>query len=203
MTAKKKTTKPNPVPLVEPQIGRPDKYSQARKRLQVARLFYAKKSEAEIARLLGMKKADVESMLALIVSEINEQAQALVNAGRGVIMEELLDLLEEYRAGWEKSKEPRKTSSTKLSDSAASKRREVSSRTEERLGNPAYLQGIERVLKQISDLMGLNAPVKVAPTNPDGTETYKPYSIEDFGHIVAAARKYEDELKDGRSTPAK
>lgn len=192
-----------PTAVVEKrELGRPNKYARARDRLRMARLLYAGKKPSEIAAILNMSTADTKAILTEIDLEWREESKELVKAARNIVLEELLDLLAEYREAWEKSKEARKTSSTKLSDGSTGKKREISNRTEERLGNPAYLQGVERVLKQLSELMGLNAPVKVAPTNPDGTEQYKPYSLEDFGHIINAARQYEESVKDGRSTTA-
>lgn len=46
-------------------------------------------------------------------------------------------------------------------------------RTEESFGDPRYLATIQRCIDQRRKLLGLDAPVKVAPTNPAGTAPYE------------------------------
>lgn len=45
-------------------------------------------------------------------------------------------------------------------------------RTEDMLGDPRYLAQIQSCIDRRCKLLGLDAPAKIAPTNPDGTEPY-------------------------------
>lgn len=159
----------NIVPVVPKRtVGGQHKHKRALYRLRAATLLYNGKTPEQVAVLLNLDLADVKDIIAEIDVEWRDESKELVRKVRGIVVDELFDLLGEYREAWEKSKEPRKISSTKLSDGTASKKREISNRTEERLGNPAFLQGVERVLAQVSDLMGLNAPQKLEHTGQDG-----------------------------------
>lgn len=46
-------------------------------------------------------------------------------------------------------------------------------RTEDQFGDPRYLAQIQSCIDRRCKLLGLDAPVKVAPTNPDGKATYE------------------------------
>lgn len=191
------------VPVIpKRQRGGQSRYNHALYRMRVARLFHAGKDAATIAERLNISTSDVKAILEEIDIEWRAESKQLVQQVRGIVIDELLETMNEYKTAWEDSKKPREVTSTKKSTGESGKRLEISNRTEQRLGNPAYLQGVERVLKQITDIVGISAPVKVAPTTPDGTEQYKPYSLEDFKHVVDAAREYEDSLEHGRTTAA-
>lgn len=41
-------------------------------------------------------------------------------------------------------------------------------------GNPSFLAGVERCIERRCKLLGLDAPQKIAPTTPDGTQPYRP-----------------------------
>jgi hypothetical protein len=72
-----------------------------------------------------------------------------------------IDLLErEYWEQYELSKKDYKSKTVKKSFDD-SKLNELIIKTEERTGNPAYLQGIERCIKLRMDLLGLYAPKEV------------------------------------------
>jgi len=200
MAAKKKPSEIAPV-VPKRKRGGQSKYNHVLYRMRVARLFGAGKDPATIAARLNIDLQDVNDILEEIDIEWRADSKKTVQQVRTIVVDELLETLGEYKKAWEDSKKPREISSQKKTDSAGGKRIEVAKRTEQRLGNPAYLQGVERVLKQVTDIMGISAPLKVAPTNPDGTEQYKPYSLEDFGSIITKVREYEGQLKDGRSTP--
>lgn len=181
-------------------VGRQSKYNHALYRMRVARLFHAGKDVATIAARLNIDTSDVKAILEEIDIEWRAESKQLVQQTRTIVIDELLETMNEYKTAWEESKKPREVTSTKKSTGESGKKLEISNRTEQRLGNPAYLQGVERVLKQITDIVGISAPVKVAPTSPDGSESYKPYSLEDFASVIDAAKQYEETLKHGRST---
>ncbi len=191
-TKKQPVAKKKPVvaPVVEKKIGRPNKYAHARDRLRVARFFYAGKSKPDIAKLLSMSETDVDEMLAELDAEWRIESKDLVRAAREALIGELLHIKDEYYEQWEKSKQDRVISSSKVVAAASSptsvadedddeetsqpqtrskpKRTEVSKRTEQRLGHIGYLEGARAVIKDISDMMGLNAPTKYEHTGEDG-----------------------------------
>lgn len=77
-----------------------------------------------------------------------------------------LDLLErEYWQAWEKSQKPRKRHRVNYGDdqpdmSVDRKPRAVLLDTEERIGDPRFLQGVERCIQQRCKLLGIEAPAR-------------------------------------------
>lgn len=81
---------------------------------------------------------------------------------------------QEYWIAWHKSQQEAKTKSIKnkggTADAKAGGALEKTLRTEERDGDPRYLQGVERCLERYARLMGLEKPQKIAFTDPQGEE---------------------------------
>lgn len=74
---------------------------------------------------------------------------------------------------WHRSIGKRRVTSAGRDSSAGGGREHAQVRTEDQFGDPRYLATIQRCIDQRCKLLGLDAPMKVAPTNPAGTEPYK------------------------------
>jgi transposase len=174
---------------------------RVRDRLRISQMYvYDGKTQGEIAKELGLSAATVNRALQELETGWKAEAEQHYRVWKQMLVDEALYQLEEWYVAWQKSKLPREVDSTKQSAGADGKKVEVSKRTEGRAGNPSFLNGAGQTLDRLMKLTGLDVQ-KIAPTNPDGTQEYKPFSLEDFGYIIAAARQYEETLQDGRSTP--
>lgn len=97
-----------------------------------------------------------------------------------------IDLLEfEYWQQYELSKEDFESITKKAKDGGSpddkTKRGyEVTTRTENRTGNPSYLQGVERCIKMRMELLGLEAPKRQEIAGKDG----KAIEINNHGTIT-------------------
>lgn len=160
------------------------------------------KTQAQIATDLGISTSTVNRALKELEVQWKADAAKNYDLWKMTLRNEVLFQLEQAYEAWFKSKEPRSIDSSKLTDGADGKKREISKRVEERPGNPAFLSAARESVAQLMKLTGLDIQ-KVAPVNPDGTEPYQPtFSLEDFGNIIDQVRQFEGQLKDGRSNPA-
>ena len=159
----------------------------ARDRKEESRLYLLGYSQAAIAEKLNLNISTVRRDLGMIEKAWSESGVMNLNEMR---LRELarIDVLEfEYWSEWEKSKEPLKTKTAKQTKRAGGSSKNGKSgaddieetaglvdvestalvRTEERLGNPAYLAGVERCIEKRCRLLGLNAPERTANFNFD------------------------------------
>jgi hypothetical protein len=68
---------------------------------------------------------------------------------------------------------------------------------EEATGDPRYLDLIRRIVEQRAMMMGLNRPIKIAPTDPSGEEPYgisDPERAQRIAAILDSARARRDQL---------
>ena len=77
--------------------------------------------------------------------------------------------------GWQRSCQPK--TKTVMHQGKDGDKRGTKAFTE-RDGNPRFLEEIQRCLVQRARLLGLNAPVKIAPTDPTGTQPYYAGAME-------------------------
>ena len=86
-----------------------------------------------------------------------------------------IDRLElEYWDAWHNSRGQKKISSTERTDMASGQRNKAQIRTEDLLGDPRFLEGVRWCVDRRCKILGLDAPSKVAPTNPEGYQPYEP-----------------------------
>lgn len=97
------------------------------------------------------------------------------------------ELEREYWSQYEASKEDKETTTknirpTDRTDAQGNPINQygVSTRTETRTGNPAYLQGVERCIKMRMDLLGLEAPKRTEVTGDLKHEVTRKVSAEDL-----------------------
>ena len=75
-------------------------------------------------------------------------------------------------------------------------------RKAEQTGDPRYLAGVQWCVEQRCKILGLNAPQKVAPTDPTGTREYAPLTDADRLTAKGDLKAAEIQLKNAvRSDP--
>jgi hypothetical protein len=98
---------------------------------------------------------DFDEAVALELAKINQLEAERWEAWRRSIGEKQKKLREKVAAG------------------AGGARDKASVQTEDLIGNPAYLQGVERCIERRCKLLGLNAPKRIAPTDPTGRREFR------------------------------
>ena len=61
-------------------------------------------------------------------------------------------------------------------------------RNEEHCGDPRYLQGVQWCIHKRCEILGLNAPTRIAPTDPSGTKPYSSLSDAELERIIAGPK---------------
>lgn len=128
--------------------------------------------QSAIAEALGVTQQAVS--LDLKTLQARWQKASLLDLGEHKARElAKVDELERvYWTQWAASKEDKRTIQTRQKGQDETGDREALVRREERDGNPAYLAGVQWCIERRCRLLGLDAPQKVAPTDPSGTREY-------------------------------
>ncbi len=155
------------------------KLAIAQRRLQVARLYLQGQGQTEIALKLEMGQSTVSKDLHHIHTAWRESAIRDFDALRDLEIARLNTIEREAWAAWERSQQPAVTTIT--SGRAPAKRI-----TRHQFGNPRFLELALRASEERRKLLGLDAPLKIAPVTPDG----RPLTIEQRRtHIIAILRE--------------
>lgn len=149
----------------------------AERRARVASYYLQGKYQADIARLVGVKQQQISQDLAAIRKDWETSALVDFNEAKAKELAKI-DLLEQtYWDAWFKSLEPIKKSTKKMSgkvDKAKGATGQLPSTfdttdvVEQRLGDPRYLDGIQKCIQKRCELLGLDAPLRIAETDVEG-----------------------------------
>lgn len=139
-----------------------------RRRQQVAELYLQGSSQLEIANRLGISQGTASNDLRATKRHWRESAMRDFDE---LVAHEMakLELLErEAWRGWNLSLEP--AEATRVVNDGSNKRAEKTVRQQQ--GDPRYLEQLQRCIAARRALLGLDAPTRIAPTSPDGDESY-------------------------------
>lgn len=135
-----------------------------RDRVEVARLYLQGKFQCEIGEILGVSQQQISWDLAAIQRQWRELPQAEITELRAKELAKI-DLLEQhYWQAWEDSKRSLKSTST----GKDGEKIKLGTRSQERNGNPQFLQGVERCISARVRMLGLDAPVRNELTGSNG-----------------------------------
>jgi hypothetical protein len=158
------------------------------RRTRVAELFLQGiKRQEELARRLGVDRSTVSRDLKVLNTRWKEAAVRDLDAAKGQELERLDMLERQYWAAWERSMQPRETTTTEQTTGDA-ERVKAALRKDEQTGDPRYLAGVQWCVEQRCKILGLIAPQKIAPTTPDGREPFR-VTVED---VVQAKNRTEE-----------
>jgi hypothetical protein len=145
------------------------------RRTQVANLFLqGLKRQGELAQRLGVDRSTISRDLKVLNARWKEAAVRDLDAAKGQELERLDQLEREYWRAWEQSKQPHETTTKEQTTTAEGERLKAGIRKEEQYGDPRYLAGVQWCVDKRCQLLGLDAPRKVAPTTPDGQQAWAP-----------------------------
>jgi hypothetical protein len=165
-------------------------------RVEIANLYLQRCTQAEIAGKLGLSRQQIGYDLKAIRAEWLQSSLMDFNQRKA---EELakIDRLEQVNwIAFEASKKERQTSTTEQVTDSEGERLKAAIRKEEQIGDPKYLAGIQWCINKRCEILGMNAPQKIAPTTPDGQEPFR-LTIEDY----TQARSKTEEWRRGLSIP--
>ncbi len=145
------------------------------------RLLDAGLSDGEIKRVLTVRfevePRTIGEYLARARKYIREEAGRPVEEQRADERSRLYRVIAEAWQAYERS---RRDSEEVIEDiGPAGKATVVRRKRRGQAGGTQYLNTIVKASERLAKLIGLDAPVKIAPTTPDGTEPYRP----DFGRL--------------------
>jgi hypothetical protein len=158
----------------------------AQRRQRVAALYIQGWFQTAIAQGLGISQPTVCQDLQAIRKQWRDSAIRDFDALRERELQKL-DLLErEAWAAWKRSQEP--AESTRVVQDGSGKRAQ---KTEaHRVGDPRYLEQVHKCVASRRAILGLDAPVRVAPTSPDGETSY-------HAHVMVELMRIAEEAGDG------
>lgn len=158
------------------------KLAIAQRRQQVAKLYLQGKGQNEIAQELNLTQATISRDLEQVRTAWRESSIRDFDAQRDLEIARLNQIEKEAWAAWERSQQPAQTAV--VSGAAGS---QTAKRTlRHQCGNPRFLELALRCNEERRKLLGLDAPLKIAPVTPDG----RPLTIEQRRtHIIAIMRE--------------
>lgn len=167
-------------------VSRAKKTEIVRRRQLVGDLYAQGSSQTDISRELGVAQSTVCADLKAIFTEWRESAVRDFDVARGIELRKLEAVEKEAWQAWRQSLEP--AESTKVTDNGGGKRAEKV--VKQRVGDPRFLEQIQKCISARRALLGLDAPERVALTSPDGDEAY-------HSHIMAELMRLAEQSKDG------
>lgn len=139
----------------------------------VARMTLRGLTQTEIAAQLGYTQPKINSDIHLLRQKWKAFALRDTSIMQARELAKIQEVEKEFWVEWERSKQPKQITSTKRTNSNEDQgRTEAAVRNEEQTGDPRYLQGVLSCIEKRCQLLGLDAPLKIAPTDPTGTKEY-------------------------------
>jgi hypothetical protein len=146
-------------------------------RKEIASLYLRGSTQAEIGAKLGLSRQQIGYDLRRIRQEWLRSSLMNFNEKKAQELAKIDNLERDYWATWEDSKKDRQTTTTEQITEPDGERLKAGIKKTEQTGDPRYLEGVRWCISKRCEILGLNAPQKVAPTTPDGDHSYQPYQM--------------------------
>ena len=156
------------------------------RRQQVAELYVKGSTQSQIARQLGVAQSTVSVDLKAIRREWRDSRIRDFDEAVAVELKKLEHLEREAWSGWERTQQP--AESTKVTQDGSGKKAEKTVKKQQ--GNPRFLAQVHCCIVSRRTLLGLDAPTRIAPTSPDGKESY-------HTHVMAELMRLTEETPEG------
>jgi len=158
-----------------------------RDRLRISSLYLSGKTQWEIHEQIGLSQAQVSRDLKALHGEWLKQATGNVAALKARELAKIDALERTYWAAWErscqearrKSLRARGTITKSVTDADGTTRfvqetpAEQVLTTEDKVGDKRYLEGVQWCIERRCKILGVDAPLKVAPTDPTGDKSFE------------------------------
>ena len=137
-----------------------------RDRMMIAEMYCRGVYQTQIARELDLARTTVTADLKVVRAIWRDRAVASFDQHVANELAKIDNLERTYWEAWEKSQRPRKSKEKASSHISRNEEGRIGAQSEsastevepERDGNPNFLMGVERCIKQRIDLLGLKAP---------------------------------------------
>jgi len=149
--------------------GKQKEIEMAQRQEQVANLYLRQMSQMEIAETLGVSQQTISNDLAAIKRRWHQQATIKIESAKAAEIARINLLERQYWHAWDASKGSKEVTKSKRTDATETKA-EVQVERESQTGDPRYLEGVRWCVTKRCEILGLNAPTKIAPTTPDGKQ---------------------------------
>lgn len=137
------------------------------RREQVASMYLRGMSQQAIADNLGCGQATVSRDLTAIQADWHQSALIDIDEAKSRELARIDQLERTYWIEYELSREDRESTMTKAVQAGdATARKEATKRTEQRLGDPRYLSGIQWCIERRCAILGIDAPKKQEHSGP-------------------------------------
>jgi hypothetical protein len=130
-------------------------------RAEVARLYLAGHTQAEIGRQLSLSRQQIGYDLEAVRQDWLRSSLMDFNARKAEELAKIDHLEREYRDAWERSKTGQETTTTEQTTTPEGDRTKASIRKEEQHGDPRYLEGVRWCISKRCEILGLDAPKRV------------------------------------------
>ncbi len=161
-------------------------------------------SQGAAGKLLGVTQQQISYDWLELLDRLKLEKNPDTEAHRLALQAEYAEMKEKLWNGWDRSQQPAEVLIVKVKESPgkagkgkdekaplAEKRTESMKRSEGQAGDPHFIDSLSRIAEGERKMWGLDAPVKIAPTTPDGQESYPPLEA-----LVAALQKGEAHAAD-------
>jgi hypothetical protein len=142
-------------------------------------------TQEEIADIVGCAQSTVSRNLARVGNWMKERLTEEAAGEAMAQVETLNHIIAESLAAWEKSKESKKQVVQRVrqardpeSNEQVEVARTTTSHVRESEGNPSYMRTAMNALEDVRDILGIEPPIKIAPTDPSGEHEYQGVSDE-------------------------
>lgn len=165
-----------------------------RDRQEITRRYLRGETQAAIGEALGMTRQMVGYDLKAIQEAWQKASLIDFNAAKGRELAKVDELERTYWQAWDESKQEKTQTSTKKKQTGKGEdaKTEAAIKREKRDGNPAFLAGVQWCIERRCKLLGIDAPTKIAPTDPSGEKEYAGITdadlLRELASILDAAR---------------
>ncbi|MEW4982172.1 MAG: hypothetical protein AB1Y26_02920 [Cycloclasticus sp.] len=160
-------------------------------RSKIGRLYLSKNTQAEIGEVVGLTQQSVSLHLKELQKEWIESANKDFNLSRAIELAKIDRLEATAHVAWEAS---RKDKTTESIDTVSDVEVKTQTRTQSQYGNPRFLDLVLKCITKRCEILGLNAPTKLAATTPDGKRPEKGIGL--VGLLREAERLKAEDAKE-------
>jgi len=161
-------------------VSRQKKTEVLRRQQLVGDLHLRGWSQTSIAQELSVAQSTISHDLKAIHREWRKAAVRDFDLAREIELRKLQRLEREAWVAWEKSQKPAQEATV---SSDGTNQRTIK-KVAEQTGDVRYLEIVHKCVASRRALLGLDAPVKVAPTSPDGSEAYHTHVMSELMRLA-------------------
>jgi hypothetical protein len=159
----------------------------------LAEMYLHGARQVDIAEALDLTQQTVSNDFQTLVKRWRESSLIDINQAKAVELSRIDELMRTYWQAWDQSKEEQQSTTTKrVSDQGTGDRAEATVRKTKRLGNPAYLRGVQWCIERRCKILGIDAPDNLNLTGGVATEVTILYRDE-------LKRRHQGESEDRHS----